>query len=73
MQELILAKLDELRGLLQDDGGDLEFVRLDGKTVFLRLSGACQHCRHAAATLRNYVEHNLRESIDPEIVVERVQ
>ncbi|MCL1887611.1 MAG: NifU family protein [Kiritimatiellaeota bacterium] len=73
MQDLIQAKLDELRGLLQADGGDLELVRIEGKNVFLRLTGACGHCPHAAATLRNYVEHNLRESIDPEITVERVK
>ena len=73
MHDLIQSKLDELRGLLQADGGDLELVRVEGKTLFLRLTGACGHCPHATATLRNYVEHNLRVSVDPEITVERVQ
>jgi Fe-S cluster biogenesis protein NfuA len=73
MQEQIQAKLDELRELLQADGGDLEFVRLEGKTLFLRLTGACGSCPHATVNLRNYIEHNLRLSIDPELTVERVK
>jgi len=73
MQEQITAKLEELRKLLQEDGGDLELDRIEGKTIFLRLTGACGHCPHATATLRNYIEHNLRLSIDPELVVERVK
>ena len=31
MEEQIKAKLEELRGGLQADGGDLELVKIDGK------------------------------------------
>ena len=73
MQEQIQAKLDELRGLLQADGGDLELVSIEGKTLQLRLTGACGHCPHATATIRDYIERSLRETIDPEITVKRVK
>jgi len=72
MNEQVQTKLEELRAMLQADGGDLELLGIEGKTVKLRLRGACARCPHATATLKNYVERELRNSIDPEIVVERV-
>ena len=72
MSEQIKAKLEELRGMLQADGGDLEVVAIEDKTVKLRLRGACGSCPHATMTLKQGIERILRESIDPEIVVERV-
>ena len=72
MEEQVKAKLEELRVALQNDGGDLEFVKMEGKTVFLRLVGHCGTCPFALMTLKDGIEVALRE-IDPEIVVERVQ
>jgi len=72
MSEQIKAKLEELRGMLQADGGDMELVSIEGKTVSLRLRGACGSCPHATMTLKQGIERILRESVDPEIVVERV-
>ncbi|MBO7653875.1 MAG: NifU family protein [Kiritimatiellae bacterium] len=71
MDEQIKEKLEELRGMLQADGGDLELVSIEGKTVTLRLRGACGGCPHATMTLKQGIERILRETIDPEIVVER--
>ena len=72
MDEQIKAKLEELRKMLQADGGDLELVEIEGKTVRLRLRGACGCCPHAAQTLKYGIERALRDSIDPDITVERV-
>ena len=72
MNEKIIENLEELRGFLQADGGDLELIEIDGKTVKLKLHGACGSCPHAQMTLKEGVERILREEIDPEIVVERV-
>ncbi|MDX9866947.1 MAG: NifU family protein [Kiritimatiellia bacterium] len=72
MDEQIKAKLEELRGMLQADGGDMELVSITGKTVSLRLRGACGSCPHATLTLKQGIERILREQIDPEITVERV-
>ena len=72
MIEQIRTKLEELRGMLQADGGDMEVVSIEDKTVTLRLRGACGSCPHATMTLKQGIERILRESIDPEIVVERV-
>ncbi len=72
MSEQIKAKLEELRGMLQADGGDMEIISIEDKTVKLRLRGACGSCPHATMTLKQGIERILRESIDPEIIVERV-
>lgn len=72
MEKQIRAKLEELRSLLQNDGGDLEVVSIDGKTVKLRLKGACGCCPHATMTIKDGLERILREDIDPEITIERV-
>ena len=71
MEEQIRARLEELRGFLQADGGDMEIVSIEGKVVTLKLRGACGSCPHAQMTLKDGIERILREEIDPEITVER--
>lgn len=71
MEETVKAKLEELRAGLQADGGDLEFVKMEGKVVYLKLVGHCGTCPFAMMTLKQGIETALRE-IDPEITVERV-
>lgn len=73
MEEQIRKKLDELRVHLQADGGDLEIVSVEDKNVKLRLKGACGSCPHATMTIKDGLQRILREEIDPEIEIERVQ
>lgn len=68
----IRERLDLLRGALQNDGGDLEVVAIEGKVVKVRLRGACGCCPHAMATLKGYIQQDLNETIDADIEVERV-
>lgn len=72
LNDKIRAKLEDLRGMLQADGGDLELVSIEGKVVNLRLRGACGCCPHAMMTLKGGIERVLREEVDPELTVERV-
>ena len=72
MEEQIKSKLEELRVGLQNDGGDLELVKIEGKVVYLRLLGHCGSCPFAMMTLKQGIEVALQE-IDPEITVERVE
>lgn len=71
LDKQIREKLEELRGALQQDGGDLEVVSIVGTKVTLRLKGACGCCPHAQMTLKNGIERILREQVNEEIVVER--
>lgn len=73
ISEKIISRLEELRCFLQADGGDLEIVSIEGKQVKLRLRGACGGCPHATMTIKEGLEHILREELDPEITLERVE
>ncbi len=72
MEQQIRDKLEQLRSMLQADGGDLEVVSIEGTDVKLRLKGACGGCPHAAMTLKQGIEQSLRDDLDPTITVERV-
>lgn len=72
LADKITARLNEMRQFLQADGGDLEIVKIEGKTVQLKLRGACGGCPHATMTIKQGLERVLREEIDPEITIERV-
>ncbi len=72
LEEQVKEMLDSLRPMLQADGGDMEFVKMDGKTVTLRLVGHCGSCPYALMTLKQGIEGRLRE-LDPEITVERAE
>ncbi len=72
MEQKIRETLESLRVHLQNDGGDLEIVEINGKVVKLRLKGACGGCPHATVTIKDGLERILREQVDPEIVIERV-
>ncbi len=72
LADKITARLNEMRQFLQADGGDLEIVNIEGKTVQLKLRGACGGCPHATMTIKNGLERVLREEIDPGITIERV-
>jgi len=69
MEEKIRKSLEELRGNLQADGGDLEIVEIKGSEVKLKLVGACGCCPHAMMTLKEGIERYLKENIDQSITV----
>ncbi len=73
MEQQIRDVLEELRGALQADGGDMDVVGIEGTKVLLRLKGACGCCPHAQQTLKGGIERILRERVSEDIVVEGVE
>jgi toxin CptA len=59
-EDEVKEALEEARGILMRDGGDLEFVALEGEAVVVRLKGACAGCPRAALDLKGVVEALLR-------------
>jgi Fe-S cluster biogenesis protein NfuA len=57
----VTGVIDELRGMFQSDGGDVQLVGIDGGVVVLRLQGACAGCPASAVTLHQALEPRLRE------------
>jgi Fe-S cluster biogenesis protein NfuA len=62
--------LVKVRAALQQDGGDIELVGIEGDVVKVRLKGACGGCPMSQMTLTNFVEVELKKAV-PE--VKRVQ
>lgn len=67
IKEQVIEVIDGIRPMLQNDGGDIEFVEItDDNTVKVRLQGACKGCPGAAMTLKMGVERLMKQRI-PEI------
>lgn len=66
LEQRVKAALDEVRPALQADGGDVEFVGLDGDAVKVRLTGACGGCPMATMTLVGFVQERVKQRV-PEV------
>jgi Fe-S cluster biogenesis protein NfuA len=51
--------LDLVRPAVQDDGGDVELVGVEGGTVRIRFKGACIGCPSSEMTLKHGIERHL--------------
>ncbi len=67
MRERVQEVIEEIRPMLQADGGDVELVEVseDG-VVKVRLTGACGGCPMSQITLSRGIESRLKASI-PEV------
>lgn len=65
----IKQAIEDISPSLQNDGGDIEFLKLTGKEVEVRLVGACAGCPMSQMTLKSGVERYLRNKVDKAIVV----
>jgi Fe-S cluster biogenesis protein NfuA len=67
MRKRVQEVIDEIRPMLQADGGDVELVEVseDG-VVKVRLTGACGGCPMSQITLSRGIESRLKASI-PEV------
>ncbi|HEX8636756.1 MAG TPA: NifU family protein [Pyrinomonadaceae bacterium] len=62
--------LDErIRPFLASDGGWLEILSLDDKTLKIRYQGACGSCPSSLTGTLMAIENMIKEEIDPEIEV----
>lgn len=62
--------LQEVRPQLQGHGGDVQLVRIEDGTAFVRLQGACNGCSMSSVTLRNLVETALVGAVTSVTAVE---
>ena len=67
LKDKVIEVIDGIRPMLQNDGGDIEFVEItEDNTVKVRLQGACKGCPGAAMTLKMGVERLLKQRV-PEV------
>ncbi|MBF0134708.1 MAG: NifU family protein [Magnetococcus sp. DMHC-1] len=73
MLEKVQAVLNEVRPMLQRDGGDVELVEVTpNKVVKVRLRGACGTCPGAIMTLKGGIERIMKQRIPEVVSVESV-
>lgn len=60
---------DEIRPILQADGGDIVLQDIDKTEVIVKFLGMCSNCPSSQLTLNNLVEGKLKEKVDPSITV----
>jgi len=73
MKEEVQKVIDEIRPMLQRDGGDVELVSVDDDgLVKVRLQGACKGCPMSQMTLKNGIEKHLKQKVPKVDRVENV-
>ncbi len=64
--------IDSVRPYLQQDGGDIQFVKFEDGIVYVGMLGACTHCASKSQTLDDIVEATLLEKVAGVIGVEAI-
>jgi len=69
MEDKVKKAIEDIRPSLQNDGGDIEFIKMEGNEVTVRLVGACAGCPMSQMTLKSGVERYLKKVVNPDITV----
>ncbi len=59
--------IEKIRPYLNQDGGDVEFIKFENGICYVKLSGACAGCMFADMTLQNTVEEMIISEV-PEVI-----
>lgn len=60
VEQRVRRALDEVRPGIRADGGDVDFVGIEGARVLVSLSGACRSCPMAKSTLADFVSERVQ-------------
>ncbi|MEF2690116.1 MAG: NifU family protein [Bacilli bacterium] len=58
--------LNKIRPFLNNDGGDVEYIKFENGIVYVKLLGSCQDCPVADNTINDMLEYTLTFEI-PEV------
>ena len=72
LKEAVEKVLQEVRPMLQMDGGDVKLIDVRKPIVYVQLQGGCVGCASSGATLKYGIEKALKEKIHPDLVVMNV-
>jgi Fe-S cluster biogenesis protein NfuA len=64
VEEKIQEAIDKIKPYLQQDGGDLEFVKFEDGTAYVSLKGACATCPMADMEIANGIALALTSEIE---------
>ena len=66
MKEQVKELIESIRPFLIQDGGDIEFLRIEDNYVYIKLTGACKNCLYQDGTISYGIEALIKDKI-PEI------
>ena len=66
VEKRINEEIEKLKPYLQNDGGNIEFVKYEDGKVYVKLTGACAGCSMIDVTLKEGIEEILVSEI-PEV------
>lgn len=61
LYDLVNSVLDEIRPMVEMDGGGVIIDKIEGQDVYLEIQGACVGCPMSSLTYGVVVENKLRE------------
>ena len=67
IEENIKEVLNKIRPYLNQDGGDVQFIKFENGICYVKLKGACAGCMFADMTINNTIEQILTSEI-PEVI-----
>lgn len=66
MEEQVKQIIEEIKTYLEQDGGSIEFIRIEDNYVYIKLTGACRDCMFQDGTISYGIEALIKDKI-PEI------
>lgn len=66
IEEKINEVLNKIKPLLNNDGGDIEFLKFKDGIVYIKLLGSCADCPMSDDTVKDMIEYTLSFEI-PEV------
>lgn len=73
IEKKIIEILDRIRPYLENDGGNLEYVKFEDGIVYIKLLGACAGCSMIDITLKDGIEAMIMDEIPEVLGVTRVE
>lgn len=65
--------INKIRPFLQNDGGDIEFVKFENGIVYVKMHGACMDCINLDTTISEGIEMILIDEVSGVIGVEVIK
>ena len=73
IEKKINEVLDRIKPYLENDGGNLEYIKFEDGIVYVKLLGACAGCSMIDITLKDGTEAMLMDEIPEVLGVTRVE
>ncbi|MBQ7104379.1 MAG: NifU family protein [Bacilli bacterium] len=73
IEKKINEVLDRIKPYLENDGGNLEYIKFEDGIVYVKLLGACAGCSMIDITLKDGIEAMLMDEVPEVLGVTRVE